>query len=105
MIVHPFGGMFVQTVQCLFLFDWLCLILGDQYDNAQRIDEKGFGIQLKPYNFTEEELLSAVDRLLNDTQLNERLKKAAKRIEESNAKDKAIERMEKLVEQHKSSPL
>ena len=36
----------------------------DQYDNAQRLDETGFGARLPTYDWTVEELVGAVDRLL-----------------------------------------
>lgn len=45
----------------------------DQYENAQRIDELGFGIRLDTYGFTDAELTEAVDRLLADTALRDRL--------------------------------
>ncbi|VEG55888.1 UDP-glycosyltransferase, MGT [Mycolicibacterium aurum] len=45
----------------------------DQYENAQRIDELGFGIRLDTYGFHDAELTGAVDRLLADTALRERL--------------------------------
>lgn len=45
----------------------------DQYDNAQRIDELGFGIRLPTYAHTPEQLRAAVDTLLADTALRERL--------------------------------
>jgi MGT family glycosyltransferase len=45
----------------------------DQYDNAQRMHELGFGIRLDTYGSTPEELNAAVDRLLADTVLRERL--------------------------------
>jgi UDP:flavonoid glycosyltransferase YjiC (YdhE family) len=45
----------------------------DQYENAQRVDELGFGIRLDTYRFTDDELTGAVDRLLADTALRERL--------------------------------
>ena len=34
----------------------------DQYDNAQRVHETGYGRRLATYDFTDEELLGAVDR-------------------------------------------
>ena len=64
---------------------------------GQRIQEKGFGVRLNPYDFREHELLDAVEQLLNDIDLKQRLKMAAKRIAESNSKDKACERIEQLV--------
>ena len=39
----------------------------DQYDNAQRVHELGYGVRLPTYAFTDDELLGAVDRLLADT--------------------------------------
>jgi MGT family glycosyltransferase len=45
----------------------------DQYENAQRIHELGFGIRLDTYGFADAELTDAVDRLLADTALRNRL--------------------------------
>ena len=36
----------------------------DQYDNAQRVAETGYGIRLATYEFEDGELLGAIDRLL-----------------------------------------
>jgi UDP:flavonoid glycosyltransferase YjiC (YdhE family) len=38
----------------------------DQYDNAQRVHELGFGVRLDPYRCTAEELVGAVDRVPGD---------------------------------------
>ena len=45
----------------------------DQYENAQRIDELGFGVRLDTYAFADAELTDAVERLLADTALRARL--------------------------------
>lgn len=45
----------------------------DQYENAQRIDELGFGIRLDTYAFADADLIGAVDRLIADTELRQRL--------------------------------
>ncbi|GAA2774682.1 glycosyltransferase [Mycolicibacterium pallens] len=45
----------------------------DQYENAQRIDELGFGVRLDTYTFTDDELVGAVDTVLADTALRERM--------------------------------
>ena len=45
----------------------------DQYENAQRIDELGFGVRLDTYAFADSELTDAVERLLADTDLRARL--------------------------------
>jgi len=44
-------------------------LFADQYDNAQRIQEKGFGLRLEPYLCSEEELLTSIEKLLNDKSL------------------------------------
>ncbi|CAF1392292.1 unnamed protein product [Rotaria magnacalcarata] len=48
-------------------------ICWDQHDNAQRMHEKGFGVRLDTYQFTDEDLLVAVDTLLKDTALRDRM--------------------------------
>lgn len=45
----------------------------DQYDNAQRMDELGFGVRLDTYRFTEADLTGALDRLLQHTALRDRM--------------------------------
>ena len=54
---------------------------------------------MEPYLFEEQELIDALDKLLGDAELNQRLKVAAKRIEASKSKEKACIRMEQLVEE------
>jgi UDP:flavonoid glycosyltransferase YjiC (YdhE family) len=45
----------------------------DQYDNAQRVDETGFGVRLPTYAFADADLASAIDRLLGDVMLRTRM--------------------------------
>jgi MGT family glycosyltransferase len=45
----------------------------DQYDNAQRVDETGYGVRLATYAFEDDELIGAVDRLLDDEALHTRM--------------------------------
>src|SRR5206468_2320030 len=40
----------------------------DQYDNAQRVDETGFGRRLATYAFADDELRRAIDELLADVE-------------------------------------
>jgi len=53
----------------------------DQYDNAQRMHELGLGIRLDTYQFTDNELHGALDRLLTDAALDRRLAAAAATIQ------------------------
>jgi UDP:flavonoid glycosyltransferase YjiC (YdhE family) len=52
----------------------------DQYDNAQRIHETGFGIRLGTYTHAPEEMTGAIDRLLADAPLRARLAAASERL-------------------------
>ncbi|MGW0594562.1 glycosyltransferase [Streptosporangium sp. NPDC002607] len=52
----------------------------DQYDNAQRVHELGYGVRLSTYAFSDEELTGALDRLLGDGALRERLAAAGEEI-------------------------
>jgi UDP:flavonoid glycosyltransferase YjiC (YdhE family) len=52
----------------------------DQHDNAQRIDETGFGIRLDTYRHVPEDLRGSLDRLLDDPGLNERLAAMSRRL-------------------------
>jgi len=51
----------------------------DQYDNAQRVAETGYGIRLPTYEFEDGELLGAIDRLLADDILRTRMASIAER--------------------------
>jgi MGT family glycosyltransferase len=53
----------------------------DQYDNAQRVDELGFGIRLPTYELDDAELIAAIDRLAADAGLGERMAGIAARLQ------------------------
>jgi MGT family glycosyltransferase len=52
----------------------------DQYDNAQRVAELGFGIRLDPYRCTDAQLHAALSQLLADTRARAALADAARTI-------------------------
>ena len=56
-------------------------IIGDQINNAVRVKETGFGDSFDVMNFTETELERKIERLLNDDQLQRKLKDTSKRIQ------------------------
>ncbi|MFF4616797.1 glycosyltransferase [Nonomuraea jabiensis] len=68
----------------------------DQYDNAQRVDELGYGVRLSTYTFTDEELRGAVERLLGDTELRARLAAAGEEIRRRDGLRKAADLIEQL---------
>ena len=55
----------------------------DQYDNAQRMDETGFGVRLDTYGHEPRQLPSAIDALVADADLRERLNAVSSRLQEA----------------------
>lgn len=68
----------------------------DQYDNAQRVDELGYGVRLDTYAFEDEELQQAVDRLVRDDGLRERMAKEGEEIRRRDGKTVAADLIEAL---------
>ena len=66
----------------------------DQYDNAQRVQELGFGLRLDTYGFADDELTGAVDRLLGDTALHARMAANAEVIRSRRGTVKAADLIE-----------
>lgn len=56
----------------------------DQYDNAQRVHEKGFGRRLDTYRATRDDLVGAIDSLLADTALRARMAQISEGIRAEN---------------------
>ena len=52
----------------------------DQYDNAQRVHETGYGVRLDTYRFGAAEMLETIDRLLEDAAVRDRAAVAGERI-------------------------
>ena len=69
----------------------------DQYDNAQRVAETGFGIRLQTYEFEDGELLGAIDRLLADKTLHARMATTAARLQASPGSTLAANLIERLA--------
>jgi len=90
-----------NTITETFYFGKPMIVLplfGDQYDNAQRVEDKGFGKRLNAYKCDEEELLTAIESLLNNNELNEKLRKISSRIQSDNSIAKLPEIIEDYVE-------
>jgi MGT family glycosyltransferase len=71
-------------------------IFWDQHDNAQRIDETGFGVRLPTYSFGDGDLPAAIDRLLADRDLSARLAKASERLQANAGNERAAELIEQV---------
>jgi UDP:flavonoid glycosyltransferase YjiC (YdhE family) len=69
----------------------------DQVDNAQRVDELGFGRRLATYDFRDEELTDAIDELLADRALTRRLDAMSARIKASSGTARAADLIERVA--------
>ncbi|XP_054153435.1 NDP-glycosyltransferase YjiC-like [Oppia nitens] len=98
-LVITHGGNNTVTETLYFGKPMLVLPLwGDQWDNGQRIAEKGLGLSLNAHKCTEDELIKAVDSLLEDSLLEKRLAKIAQRIQSDNSIGKLPEIIENLLD-------
>ncbi len=75
----------------------------DQYDNAQRVDETGFGVRLGTYSFAESELTDAIERLLSDVALKQRLVAASTRVQKSDGIKVGADVIEEVARKHRST--
>ena len=69
----------------------------DQVDNAQRVDETGFGRRLSTYGFDDDELIDAIDRLLGDRALSDRLTAMSARIKSTSGTVRAADLIEEVA--------
>lgn len=75
----------------------------DQVDNAQRVAETGFGVRLPTYDVDDAALTGAVDRLVADTQLRNRLAVMSSRIRGSGGTVRAADLIERVA--HEGEPV
>jgi UDP:flavonoid glycosyltransferase YjiC (YdhE family) len=69
----------------------------DQVDNAQRVEETGFGRRLSTYGFRDEELTDAIDELLADKPLAKRLARMSKRVRSTSGTRRAADLIERVA--------
>ena len=72
----------------------------DQYDNAQRMDELGFGVRLSTYGFTEEQMHEAIERLLGDADLRARLARMGEGIRARDGLRRGADVIEQVARAH-----
>jgi MGT family glycosyltransferase len=75
-------------------------VFWDQYDNAQRMHETGFGIRLHTYAHAPEELTGAIARLLADARMHERLNALSSRLAAAPGTVKAADLIERAARDH-----
>jgi MGT family glycosyltransferase len=69
----------------------------DQVDNAQRVDETGFGRRLATYDFRDEELTGAIHDLLADGALRSRMASIAARMRSTAGTVRAADLIERVA--------
>ena len=98
-LVITHGGNNTTTESFYFGTPMIVLpLFWDQYDNAQRVDELGFGVRLSTYEHDGAELLGAVDRLLADDALRSRMNAIAGRLRAQPGTERAADLIERVAE-------
>jgi MGT family glycosyltransferase len=69
----------------------------DQYDNAQRIAELGFGVRLDSYGFDDEEFATALNRVASDRVTRGRMEAIAGRLQARPGTARAADLVERLA--------
>ncbi len=64
--------------------------------SAQRLQETGYGRRLDTYRFADQQLLDAIEELLADRKLAQRLQAAATRIQSSRRHEELAEKLEDM---------
>jgi MGT family glycosyltransferase len=70
----------------------------DQYDNAQRVHELGYGARLDTYGHERDELRRTIDLLLADEVLRERMRRVSARLQSDPGTVKAAGLIERIAE-------
>jgi MGT family glycosyltransferase len=83
-LVITHGGNNTVTECFHFGKPMICLpLFWDQYDNAQRVEELGFGVRAASYQFDPPDLAAAIDRLLGDDAVRKEMDGIAARLQSS----------------------
>jgi UDP:flavonoid glycosyltransferase YjiC (YdhE family) len=69
----------------------------DQYDNAERLDERGLGVRLDTYRCSRAELGAAIDRMLADAEAGARLRALAARLQTDPGVVRAADLIERVA--------
>lgn len=63
----------------------------DGHDNAQRVEDKGYGAQLRRYAWSDEEYAATLERLSNDTGMHARLADVSAHMQKADGRAKAAD--------------
>ncbi|NP_001310065.1 uncharacterized UDP-glucosyltransferase YjiC-like [Tetranychus urticae] len=95
-LVITHGGNNTLTESLYFAKPMIVMpLIYDQHDNAQRIVDKKLGIRIPTYKFADDQLLNAIEELINDESLHEKLKKISNEMRNTKINETVV----KLIEQ------
>jgi MGT family glycosyltransferase len=77
----------------------------DQVDNAQRVHETGLGVRLPAYDFEHAQLTGAIDALLANSALHDRLAAMSRRIRSQSGTARAASMIEAVARDAKPVPI
>jgi MGT family glycosyltransferase len=72
-------------------------VFWDQYDNAQRVDELGYGVRLSTYDFDPAQMHAAIAELLGGAERRERLDAISRRLQASPGTERAADLIERVA--------
>ena len=99
MVVHHGGNN--SFTECLY-FGKPALIMPyvwDGHDNATRVQETNHGLSLHRYNWTDEQMESSLQRLLDDLTIQDTLKKSSEHMQRQDGPAKAARILTQILEQ------
>jgi MGT family glycosyltransferase len=87
------------TTECMWFGKPMLVlpIFWDQHDNAQRVDEAGYGVRLPTYDFADGELAETVDKVLADEPMRARSAAAGERLRQRSGTELAADLFEALA--------
>ena len=99
MVIHHGGNN--SFTECLY-FGKPALIMPyvwDGHDNATRVQETNHGLSLHRYNWTDEQMESSLQRLLDDLTIRDTIKKSSEHMQRQDGPAKAARILNKILEQ------
>ena len=99
MVIHHGGN--ISFTECLY-FGKPALIMPyvwDGHDNATRVEETNHGLSLHRYNWTDEQMESSLQRLLDDLTIRDTLKKSSEHMQRQDGPAKAARILTQILEQ------
>lgn len=79
-------------------------IFADQFDNAQRVQDMGYGIRLNAFECSQDELLGSIESLLNNSKLKQKMKSIGARLRSLDYADMAASKIEDLLAEQTDDP-